>query len=109
MFQGMTPKRIPTGEGQKGPEPERSLLDEFATWATAPLRKPLCKNLSAEFNALEGQAVSSVQAYMAVRMIEKRTNSFKEAIHTGGVAGVKAMIEAQRFIFNLRQRGLDAV
>jgi len=115
MFDKMQLKRIPTGENGK-PEPEpKSLLDEFATWATAPIRKPFCGKLSETFNTIEkastdeqGQAIS-VQAYVALKKIEDKTQSFTSQIYQGGVAGVKAMIEARRFMQDLRHRGLNAV
>jgi hypothetical protein len=108
-------KKIPTGE--KGtPEPERaSLLDEFATWAMSPLRKPFCAKLSDTFNAIEkastdaqGQAVDA-RAFVALQKIEARTQTFRSQIYQGGVAGVKAMIEARRFMQDLRYHGLNAV
>ena len=104
----------PEDEGKMPPEPERKgLLDDVATWATAPLRKTVCASLRQEFNSIEkasstddGRAVT-IQAYQALKTIEAKVNDITATIYQGGVAGAKAMIEAHRFVGDLRTRGLD--
>lgn len=116
MFHNKKLTPIKIDPNQKTPDQQpKSLLDEFATWATARWQKPLCNKLSAEFNTLQQRSVDSdgrpktVQAWQVLKSLETQVDTFKTMIESGGVAGAKAMIDAGRFIRDMHTHKLDPV
>ncbi|MDB5491280.1 MAG: hypothetical protein JWO78_1129 [Micavibrio sp.] len=88
------------------PEDDVSLVDKFASMASAPFRKATCANLRQAFNNLyksdkvanEHGTPHTVQILQGLKYIENEVGRLTSTIEAGGIAGVKAWREARDFL-----------